>query len=385
MGPEAPYRRAWQATSNDPESNFTNWPVVDDGVVFARSAGGLLAVNGKDGSRLWFVDGGGSRQVAPALSSTAVFLPLGSRQMVALDRVTGDELWAFESGRGGDLDPSPTLSGDTLVFSLPDDRAIYALDSASGEVRWKLETDLSPDYVPAISGNLLVVPTEEVGTPRVLVLALNAATGEEAWRADQLESASSVSIADGKVFFGGGDLFAHALDLKTGEEIWRSPVEDKFDPWNMPALAFGDVFLADRVGNIYRLDGETGRREWIFTETEGTMDQSFPVIAGQTLFIGSGAGFLYAIDTETGRLLWQDRVRGIVQSGAADEERFYFGVKLGADEGLHAYEHDPEGELAAPPGRDLGPLGSLVGGLVLFLLLFTGVILYVRRKRASAE
>jgi outer membrane protein assembly factor BamB len=359
--------------------------VVSESGVFGVSGGGIVAVESSTGKEIWRKDAGGARQVAPAVDSRAVYAPLGPSEMVALDVENGSELWRFQTGEGGDLDPSPTLAEGRLVFSLVDERKVLALRADSGEVIWEVTSEFSPDYVPAISSNTVVLPTEEVGGPRVKVIALGLSNGETLWEVETQESSSSVSISDGKVFFGGGDLFAHALDLETGEEIWRSPVEDKFDPWNMPALAFGDVFLADRVGHLYRLDGETGRREWIFTETEGTMDQSFPVIAGQTLFIGSGAGFLYAIDTETGRLLWQDRVRGIVQSGAADEERFYFGVKLGADEGLHAYEHDPEGELASPPGRDLGPLGSLVGGLVLFLLLFTGVILYVRRKRASAE
>jgi outer membrane protein assembly factor BamB len=239
-----------------------------------------------------------------------------------------------------------------------------------------------PDSVPAVSENTVVFSTEDLSSRRVLLLALNTENGNEIWRVEQKEANSSPSILDGKVILGGGDFFAYALDLKTGKEIWRSPVEDKFSVRNMPAIAFGDVFLADRIGNIYRLDGETGERKWIFRDTEGTMDQSFPVIAGKTLFIGSSAGNLYALDTDTGRLLWQDQVNGIVLSGAADSERFYFGVKFG-DEGLYAYEHDPEGELEPTPGA-LRNLRGLIGGLILFALILVGVVLYARRRRRRA-
>lgn len=276
-----------------------------------------------------------------------------------------------------------TLEQDRLYFGLAEDRLFYSLDIANGQIAWKVSTQFLPDSIPAVSDGTVAFSTEDFENSRVSYLVLDATNGRELWRVEQKESSSSPSILDGKVIFGGGDFFAYALELATGKEVWKSSVEGKFDPRNMPALAFGDVFLADRIGNIYRLDGETGKRKWIFRDTEGTMDQSFPVIAGKTLFIGSGAGNLYALDTDTGRLLWKDHVNGIVLSGAADSERFYFGVKLGEDEGLHAYEHDPTGKLEPPPSR-FDDLRDVIGGLILFTLVFVGFALYARRKRVFA-
>ena len=380
LGPEAPLKRDWTARTDDSETNFTTWPVTLDGTVYARSAGGLLAIEGRSGRRVFWHDGGGSRQVSPSLDEERVYLPLGLDPLRALDRETGAPVWAYSDGDVGAVDPSSTLSDGRIFFSLPDSKAIYALDTATGRLIWKVETELSPDYVSAVSDGVLVTLLEDVNSREVKIIALDPSTGQQIWEAPQKESASSPSILGGKVIIGGGDDFAHALDLKTGKPIWKSPVEDKFSPRNMPALAFGDVFLADRVGNIYRLDGETGKRKWIFRDTRGTMDQSFPVIAGTTLFIGSGSGDLYAIDTDDGKLLWTGSVRGIVLSGAADEERWYFGVKNGPDEGLYAYEHDPKGKLEStrPAGT---PLTALLGGLALFALLVIGVVAYFRRSR----
>lgn len=385
IGPEPPLREAWVAKSEDPVESTTNWPVVSGGVVYAASGSGAIAVEASTGKRIWWRDFGGSFQVAPAVDDTRLYLPFALDEMVALDRGTGERVWTFNHPSDESLEASPALEDGRLFFGLPGANKLIALNSENGATLWEIATELRPDSIPAVSDDVLVLPTDLVGgegrADRATLVALEAATGKEVWKLEQKDSSSSASIFDGKVTFGGGDFRAYALELKTGKILWESPVEDKFDPWNMPAVAFGDVFLADRVGNIYRLDGETGKREWIATNTVGTMDQSYPVIAGRTLFIGSGAGEVYTFDTESGRLLWKGSVKGIVQSGAVDEERFYFGVKLGEDDGLHSYEHDPQGSLIRSPARQ-NPLSALFGGLLLFVVLLAIVVL-VSRYRAK--
>lgn len=385
IGPKPPLKEAWIAKSEDPAESTTNWPVVSNGVVYAASGSGAIAVEASTGKRLWWRDFGGSYQVAPAVDDTSVFLPLAFDEMVALDRLTGERIWTFNHPSDESLDASPVLSDGHLYFGLPDAKRVLAVNAKGGSVRWEVSTELQPGSIPAISDGVVVFPTAQVGgagrADRVIVLALEAETGKEIWRFENKESSSSPSIVDGMVIFGGGDFHAYALELKTGKVRWKTPVEDKFDRWNMPAVALGDIFLADRVGNIYRFDGDTGKRKWIATNTVGTMDQSFPVIAGKTLFIGSGAGELYAFDTDNGRLLWKDSINGIVQSGAVDDQRFYFGVKLGEDDGLHAYQHDPHESLIRSPARQ-NPLPALFGGLLLFVVLLAIVVL-VSRYRAK--
>jgi outer membrane protein assembly factor BamB len=353
---------------------------VRDGIAYALSASGAIAVETNSGKTIWWRDYGGTPQMAPAVDERKLYVQLGAHQMAAIDRMTGEIVWRFDDGTSGDLDPSPTLFENRLFFGLTKTNAFYCVDTEGGRLIWRTPIAGTPTYVAPVSDGVVVVGAEKQDSSGVHFFGLNAETGTVIWESQQRESSSSASVLDGRVVIGGGDFRARALDLRSGQEVWSSPVEDKFDPRNMPALAFGDVFLADRVGNVYRLDGKTGRRKWLYRDTVGTMDQSFPVIAGRTLFIGSGAGWLYAIDTEEGKLLWKDRVRGIVLSGAADAERFYFGVKLGPDEGLHAYEHDPEGKLETGNSR-VETLPALLGGLLLFALVFGGVFLFARRRR----
>lgn len=383
-GPAPPLKPSWVVTSGNPENSFTTWPAVKDGVVYASLGFGIVSVDSRSGRQIWYVEPEeGQAQVGLAIGEDRLLMVLPRGRVGAFDLSTGSDLWRFQGGGESSLDPSGTLADGRLYFGLFSDRSFHALDASHGTLIWKVDTELGPDSAPAVADGLVVFSMHRFGSPRSLVTALDAQTGEEVWRSEQTVDNSGVSIFDGKVVFGGGDLFVHALDLKTGQEIWRAPVENKFGVKSMPAIAFGDVFVADRVANIYRINGQTGELKWKLDNrlTNGTMDQSFPVVAGKTLYIGSGSGHLYGVDVDTGRIVWRDRVRGIVLSGAADAERFYFGVKLGEDEGLHAYEHDPEGSLEPPPSRIPRSLLGLVGGLAIFALLFGGIVVYARRRR----
>jgi eukaryotic-like serine/threonine-protein kinase len=376
-GSKPPLKRAFKVGSGDSESSFTTWPVIQGGVVYASSGPGVLAVDAVTGKKRWWHRiPEGSAQVGPAVDDRAVYIPVSSDRLLALDRSTGTELWGFTAN--SDLETSPTLADGRIYVGTTFDHTFYAINASDGSLAWQVSLELEPQIVPAVADGVVIIGTEGTESSKSLVFELDASTGKELWRVNQEEDLSSPSILGQIVILGGGDFFAHALDLHTGREVWRSSVEGKFGERNMPALAFGDAFLADRIGNIYRLDGNTGKREWIFRHATGTTDQSFPVIAGKTLFIGSGDGGLYALDTDTGKLLWKGQVNGFVLSGAADAQHFYFGVKFG-DEGLYAYGHDPNGKLYSAPALP-GSGRSLVSGFVLFALILGVAIILLRRR-----
>ena len=383
-GPPPPLRRAWRALSGDSESSFTTWPVVVRGVVYARSGPGVIAVEAETGETVWWrKNEEGSTQISPITGAIHVYLSVPAGRFIALDPQTGQEIWRFQAK--DELDASSVLADGRIYVGSAKARTVYCLDSATGNLLWEKEFDLEPDSVPAVADGVVVFSIEHIGSDEAALIALDSQTGEQLWRVPQKEGNTSPSIMGDRVIIGGGDFSAYALDLRTGREVWKSLVEAKFNTRSMPALAFGDVFLADRIGNIYRLDGETGERKWFFDDTEGTMDQSAPIVAGKTLYIGSGAGFLYGVDVDSGRLVWEDRVRGIVLSGAADAERFYFGVKFG-DEGLYAYEHDPEAPDTPIGGpRNPGLITTMFKGFAAFLVVLFVVILYAgyRKRRAA--
>ncbi|MGI8425561.1 MAG: PQQ-binding-like beta-propeller repeat protein, partial [Actinomycetota bacterium] len=386
VGPVAPLRKLWRAHSNDPEDSFTTWPIVGGGVVFASSGDGVLAVEAETGRRKWFNDKLGGQIIAGAASDQrAVYMSVPFGRLVALDRESGEEIWSFKAE--DDLGSPAIANGKVFVPANPvsQTKAFYAVNAADGKLAWKTPSRFSPDTVPAVAGGKVIVTADDLQSDNGEILALDETTGKEVWAVPAVAGKNSPSILEDKVIFGGGDLFAHALDLDTGKEVWRSPLYGGFDPENAPAVAYGDVFLADGVGNIYRLDGKTGKRKWAWGDHQGLdivgFGGQFPVIAGKTLYIGNGAGWLYGLNVDNGRLLWQHQIGGFVYSGAADEKRFYVGVKF-RNEGVYAFDHDPSGKIEPiprPPNKFL----SLISGLLIFSLMFGALVFFVRRSRSS--
>ena len=379
-GPEAPLKKAWFATPNDPKTNFTTWPVVFGGTVYASSGPGVIAIEAKTGKRMWYSHPVGGQEIAaPAVDDAGVYVPVPPDLMLALDRQTGKEIWRFQAE--DELEVSPTLHEGRLFFGSIRTQALYCLNTTDGSLIWKATTPgFEPSSIPVVSDSIVIFTADAFDTSVTMIFALDAATGQEVWRAPQKESNSSPSILDDKVIIGGGDFFAYALDVKTGKEVWRSPVVDKFSVRNSPAIAFGDVFLVDRIGNFYRLDGKTGKQKWFLSNknTEGVFDQSFPVVAGNTIFIGGSSGRVFAVDARDGKVLWSDDPGGWAYTGAVDSERFYFGTR-NTNEGLYAYEHDPSGKLVKP--ENPSAVKSVLQALLIVLVIFGAILLIARRMR----
>ncbi len=377
-GPAAPLRQAWTTNSADSEGNDARWPVLYDGTVYASSGNAVLALDARTGERRWeAVPPEGQNLVAPAVDQRGVFIPVPGDKILALDRASGKDLWRFQAA--SDVDTSPTIAEGRLYFGSAEAKTFYCVDAATGSPIWETVLDLEPYTSPVVAGGLVVFSVRDLVAPDAYVVALDAETGLEVWRTPQTPVTSAPTVLGDKLILGSYDFSVNAYELSTGRRLWKAPVEDAFGERSAPATAFGDVFVADRVGNFYRLDGRTGARKWIFSDTEGTFDESSPVIAGRTMFIGGGAGWIHAVDVESGEQLWRKQVGGSVLSGAADSERFYFAVKF-RNEGIYAFEHDPDGKSRTEEAA-FGPFRTFwIVGFVLLSGLGAMAFL-VRRKR----
>lgn len=380
VGPAAPLTLAWKATGQNVQGNFTTWPVVYGGIVYASSGPGILAVDAVTGTRKWFIaPPEGQNIVAPAVDENGVYVPIGENQVLALDRQTGKELWRFR-GAGG-FESSPTLRDGRLYLGSAEAKTFYCIDARTGHLVWKSEQELEPFNVPVSSGGIVVFSTRDLDSPDAFLIGLNTETGEEVWRIAQTETTSSPAILEDKVVIGSGDQTVRAYEIDSGRPVWSTRILNLVGAESSPAIAFGDVFIADRTGNFYRMDGSTGKRKWLFSDTEGTFNQSYPVVAGKTMFIGGGAGWLHAIDVDSGKQLWKHQVGGSIHFGAADAERIYFGVKFG-DEGLYAFAHDANSETEAGNGGGF-PYGRVALGLLTIASLGLIWVAWSRARHAK--
>jgi outer membrane protein assembly factor BamB len=200
------------------------------------------------------------------LASSADATP---RLIYSVDPATDIQKWSFAESKGTWLG-SAAVSADG-IYAASGDGKVYAL-ALNGTKRWVAVVSQHPLWsAPVTDGKRVFVSTVDHE-----VVALDAQTGEQAWKVNLDTSllASPVVTADGMLYVGtlSGDLYA--LKTADGTKVWRSTLD----------------------GNIW----------------------STPVVDGNVLYVGTSKGALgtfYAINTADGKTVWtHDEVRAIIAS-----------------------------------------------------------------------
>jgi len=160
----------------------------------------------------------------------------------ALDEINErnvDELepvWSFSTGVLGGHE-SPPIVNDGVMFITTPGNLLYAIEAASGDLLWRYQHNLPETYIAfhrTNRGVALYGDKVYMATLDARVVALDAATGEKLWdKAVQDNSfgyyiTSAPLAIEGKIMVGasGGELgirgFVVALDAETGDEAWRA-------------------------------------------------------------------------------------------------------------------------------------------------------------------
>lgn len=186
----------------------------------------------------------------------------------------------------------------------------------------------------------------------------NVAAMERKWQIDGAPVSSTPTIYDGIVYYGdwaGGIL---ARDASTGEELWKADVREQVN--NTPYVTDDRVYIVTAGTKVHALDRSSGQLLWDDPPTLDTTTAaavwSSPQVVDGILVVGVGSfqvflqesgtarGSVAGVDAETGELLWQtymtkaDETEGagvsVWSSPAVDEERGVFYIGTG-----QAYEH----------------------------------------------
>ena len=93
--------------------------------------------------------------------------------------------------------------------------------AAALETAWEYEAPQSVNGAPAVAGDRVYVLTGDG------LVALDADSGEEVWKRDDIGGSSSPTLAGGVVFALGGDTMLWAVDADTGEDVWSVLADDQ--------------------------------------------------------------------------------------------------------------------------------------------------------------
>lgn len=204
----------------------------------ANDEGTLGALALGDGSIEWEFDLGSSPETSPAVDGETAYL-WTEDGLVAVDLQSRTERWTASAGSPPNT--APTITDDAIYVS-DDDGSLHRLAPEDGSEVWNV--DARTDYWTYVAATADAVVYVAGGT----IVGLDAENGEERWTYTTEEQGTSTRpiVGDGVVYGTTGDYAMHAIDLETGERLWKdSP--GGFDSFKTPAIV--DGLLVTAYGN----------------------------------------------------------------------------------------------------------------------------------------
>jgi len=163
--------------------------------------------------------------------------------------------------------------------------------------------------------------------PDEAIHAIDAATGQEVWSADEWALGDAALAVSAGILYAGdfaGNVYAY--DATDGTLLWDRSVGGQIQ--GAPSVADGVVYVGSDDNNVYALNATTGADLWSF-ET-GSYVRSSPAVANGVLYVGSYDNNIYAINAKTGEEIWQFATGGSVWSSPAVLDGV---VYVGSDDG----------------------------------------------------
>jgi outer membrane protein assembly factor BamB len=132
--------------------------------------------------------------------------------------------------------------------------------------------------------------------------------------------AGGPGVGEGLVVVGGLNGEVIALDAASGTEKWRAKVPNEVIA--APVVSQNMVFVRSNDGHVTAFDASTGQQRWFHVQELPTLTVrgNAPVVAGPgVLFIGNDDGTLAALAMQDGRVLWEQTIG--VPEGRTELER----------------------------------------------------------------
>ena len=406
-GPEPGFRQAWRKAvePGGPGERFgLSAPVIADGVVVVVGPEQVLGVDLASGERSFSaardlgpsvpaatatVDGttaivytegwGDGPPAAPGADETS---PSPSPSPAGADRDDDGaqgHLVAIDAGDQRPLWPSVPLEGvsrtgvtvlDGTAFVGVNDGTVTAIDLAEGTVAWQQPLGAQLATPLAAADGLVFVGLQGDRDTQPVIVALDAATGEERWRHEPLAPSalvSAVSVGDGSafaVFTGLSETVVVAVDLADGAERWNRRVGGTIDPSAPPVVGDGAIYVTDLAGHTRALDAATGEERWDFASNTLVL-RGAPILVGSTLLVPAVNGEIDGIDVASGELVWRLAPDDAPVRALAGAGEFLVAVRAGERSGIEAYEHDPDVMLLREASPTTLALGRMLGAMAI--------------------
>ena len=298
---KTPNGRSW--TGPIPGARTT--PTYDRGVVYHMSpAGRLAALKAKSGEEVWAVDlrqRFGAKLPTWSLSENVIVdgkavlcSPGGPKgRVVALDKATGETLWANTEIAEIAAYCSPIIATHKGVRQLITimQKSIVSVDAATGKLLWTHAHPTKHDQnvmTPIYRDGRLYASSGHGTGGRLLQIADDSRSAKELWHAKDLDNChGGVILRDGYVYGSGCRLFGKGfvcVDLATGKTMWN---EKRIGKVSM-AFADGRLYCLTDTGRMWLIEPDPKQCKVVgrfdVPKRKG-LALTHPVVCGRRLYV----------------------------------------------------------------------------------------------------
>ncbi|MCZ7399112.1 MAG: PQQ-binding-like beta-propeller repeat protein [Candidatus Methanoperedens sp.] len=193
---------------------------------------------------------------------------------------------------------TPALASDWGMFKKDMSHSGFTTDAVNPPltVAWTFDLGFDSDSSPIIVNDVLYVGSNYG------IHAIDAKSGRELWRTHTNGFVKSApTVADGVLYVGADDRWFYAMDIKDGAMKWI--YKNATDGYTSSSIVVNNLaYTGSKDGSFYAFDiqkGEPARQT-----LTGKVIESSPALGDGIFIFGSNGGLIIAIDAATGKQKW---------------------------------------------------------------------------------
>lgn len=247
-------------------------------------------------------------KLTPAVAHNKVYVSDYDGLVSAVNVNTGQLVWQIDAKT--DLTSGVAVDGDKL-FVGTEDGEIIALSQKDGAQLWRTPVGSEILAAPVATGGIVLVKSMDG-----VLTALSETDGRQLWRFEQevpsliLHISSQPQIAGSFAVAGFANGKLAVLNLSTGNPVWVRPIADPVGTTDIermvdidisPVVVYGVVYVATYQGEIAALDLKTGQIIWrhkVSAYAGMTADSSH-------IYLSDSKSQVWAFDEDEGTVIWR--------------------------------------------------------------------------------
>ncbi|GMQ82484.1 MAG: hypothetical protein BMS9Abin05_1938 [Rhodothermia bacterium] len=311
---EPPLERAWLYNAN--AAFGTGSPLLyHDAVIVGTRKGEVHAVEIETGRTIGIKNLGEAIEGSLLISNGVLYAThaWGRYVLTAYDLTAGITAWRV---KGVPFETAP-VEVDSAVIAVDVEGNIRSYHKDTGVLLWtqKLGANVSVKASPLLlSGNrLFVISDKGVG------YMFDPTTGENIWRSDLEDPVYSSPTANGdEILIPTTRGRLRAISSRDASRIWTFDRNDDHIRFASPATDGSMVYVGTSSGTLFALSSETGTIAWQFNGPDAIT--AAPLITDSQIYFGTMGRMLYGLERSTGRLVWETKLKGRIKSAMSARE-----------------------------------------------------------------